>query len=488
MLGTTTVFLALILGLLLIHFVKLCIWAAKLPPGPVPLPIIGNLWTLRFELHPRTLMKLAKTYGNVMTIWVGQAPIVILTGSESVREGLVTNSEQLSGRPLTPFLNFYSEGNGIIVSNGENWKQQRRVGLQILRNLGLGKKSLEWKIQGEANRLVDVFTSKKGSPFDPRLFIINAVNSVISSVIFGHNFSLDDQTFHHLTESSDSVSNFYGSSWGQLYDAFPWLMRHLPGPHQDAMRHLHFLMDFLMQEIRQHQQNPSTEPQDFIDYYLNPISKNKDDRSSMLDERNLQQILLDFFLAGSETVASTLRWGLLYMALYPEIQAKVQQEVDAFLEKSLTVQYDNRKDLPYTYAVIHEIQRNSSVVPFGLPRQITEDIKLQGYQIKKGTVVVTSLASALHDPNIWKSHETFYPSNFLDNNGNFQCNDAFLPFSAGHRVCLGEQMAKMELFIFFTSLMYAFNFCFSQGSKVNTNGILGTTFTPHPYQICAIPR
>ncbi|XP_075196496.1 cytochrome P450 2F2-like isoform X2 [Anomaloglossus baeobatrachus] len=390
------ILMGLLLGLVSIQFMKLRQAAALLPPGPTPLPFIGNLLTIKFQLHHRTLMKLSEIYGNIMTIWVGQTPLIVVNGYEAVKECLINNSEQVSNRPTSPYFKVYSEERGIILSNGLNWKLQRRLVLKILRNLGLGKKVLEWRINVEARHLVEEIVCQKGSATDPNCCIMNAVTNVITAVNFGHNYSLKDEVFHHIINSTNVVANFFGTHWGQLYDAFPWLMHRLPGPQQAMYKHLRFLKEWMLQEIRQHQQNPSPEPQDVVDYYLEQISKEKDDPSSTI--------------------------------------VKVHKEIDAFVESIENLQYEDRLNMPYTNAVIHEVQRVSTVVPLGLPRQCTQDFKLNDYSIRKGTTIIANLASVNMDSKQWKFPDTFNPSNFLDNNEHFQANTAFLPFSAGHRI------------------------------------------------------
>ncbi|XP_075122782.1 cytochrome P450 2J2-like [Leptodactylus fuscus] len=483
----------ILLGLLLIlssmQYMKIQKIAALLPPGPTPLPFVGNLFTIKFQLNHWKLMKLSKIYGNIMTIWIGQTPLIVLNGFESIRDCLISNAEKVSERPTTPYFKYYAEERGIIVATGQNWKLQRRLSIKIMRNLGLGKKVLEWRIKEEARYLLDVFLSTEGSAFDPKDCVTNAVSNVVTSISFGHKFSYKDELFHRIIDSSSVVAAFFGTGWGQLYDAFPRIMHSLPGPHQTIFKHLHFLKQYLLQEIRQHQQNPSDEPQDFVDYYLQQISKARDDPSSTIDEDNLIQILVDFVLAGFETVTSTIRWGLLYMAFYQDIQVKAQKEIDAFVESTENLQYEDRLKMPYTNAIIHEIQRFSNVVPTGLPRLCTKDIELHEYSIKKGSIILANLASANLDPKQWKFPNTFNPSNFLDEEGNFQANEAFVPFSAGNRICMGEQMARTELFIFFTSLLKTLSFHLPQGvTEINMDGIYGTTFLPYPYQICALPR
>ncbi|XP_044147954.1 cytochrome P450 2J5-like isoform X2 [Bufo gargarizans] len=486
-------FIWLLLGLLLcllsIKIINIYRAAALFPPGPTPLPFIGNLYAIQFQLHHKKLMKLSKIYGNIITVWAGQTPMIVLNGYETVRQCLTSNSEQLANRPTTPFFKYYSEERGIIFSNGHNWKLQRRLGLKILRNLGLGKKNLEWRIKGEAHNLVDMFLAQKGRAIDPKQCIINAVSNVTYAVLFGHTFSLKDEIFCSIVDASSVVTNFFGTPWGQVYDIFPWLLHHLPGPQQTVYKALHFMKQYIRQEIKQHQQNPSSEPQDVVDYYLEYISKAQDDPSSTINEDNMIQLLLDFQLAGTETTTSALQWALLFLAVHQDIQVKVQKELDAFVQSTENLQYEDRLSLPYTNAVIHEIQRFSTVAPMGLPRQCTKDIEFHGYLIKKGTIIIANLDSVHMDPKQWKFPETFNPSNFLDEDGNFQSNEAFLPFSIGHRVCLGEQLARMELFIFLTTLLKTLSFHLPQGvTEVNMDGIFGPPLRPHPYEICAIPR
>nr|XP_042699895.1 cytochrome P450 2C13, male-specific-like [Chrysemys picta bellii] len=276
----------------------------------------------------------------------------------------------------------------------------------------------------------------------------------------------------------------------QLYDVFPWLMDHLPGTHQKVFYCQEFVRSFARKEIRSHQESGSPdEPQDFIDFYLAQIDKSKADPDSTFDEDNLVQTVFDLFLAGTETTTTTLRWAVLYMVTYPDVQEKVQKELDAELGPSQLICYEDRKNLPYTNAVIHEIQRYSNIVAVGIPRTCVKDTMLQGFPIEKGTIILPNLTSALLDPEQWETPRQFNPNHFLDQDGNFVTKEAFLPFSAGPRVCLGEHLARTELFIFFTNLLRAFTFRLPEGVKeINTEPMLGGLLQPHPYKICAVPR
>ncbi|CAM4597268.1 unnamed protein product [Lepidochelys olivacea] len=490
MLGISEFFVALVAFLLIVQFLKLQWVGRRLPPGPTPLPFIGNLWLLGFKLHPETLEKLAQIHGKIFTLWLGQSPVIVLHGFQAVKDGLTTNPEDVSGRPAMPFFNEKATEKGIVMTSGHTWKQQRRFGLMTLRNLGLGKKGLEHRIQEEARHLVEYFMNERGQPLDPSIFFSQALSNVICAVVLGHCFSADDETFQQLLKANACLLISASTLSERLHNTFPWLMDHLPGPHKKVLSSHWFLYCFAKEEIRRHEESGvPDEPQDFIDFYLAQMVKCKDDPISTFDEGNLIQTILDLFIAGTESTATTLRWALISLVLHPHIQEEVQKELDAVLGPSQLICYEDRKNLPYTNAVIHEIQRYSCIAPVGVPRQCVKDTTLLGLPVPKGTVILPNICSVLSDPEQWETPHQFNPTHFLDKDGNFMSREAFLPFSAGHRVCLGERLARTELFIFFTSLLRAFTFRLPEGvTEINTERILGGLLQPHHYKICAIPR
>lgn len=148
----------------------------------------------------------------------------------------------------------------------------------------------------------------------------------------------------------------------------------------------------------------------------------------------------------------------------------------------------DKPNMPYTEAVIHEIQRAGNIVPLGFPKKASKDTTLGGYFIPKGTTVTTNLSSVLNDKTEWKTPDTFYPEHFLDDQGQFRKREAFLPFSAGRRVCVGESLARMELFLFFSSLLQKFTFTPGPGQELTLEGQMGFTYAPSPYRMCVNPR
>uniref|UniRef100_A0ACB8FCW8 Uncharacterized protein n=1 Tax=Sphaerodactylus townsendi TaxID=933632 RepID=A0ACB8FCW8_9SAUR len=276
----------------------------------------------------------------------------------------------------------------------------------------------------------------------------------------------------------------------RMYEIFPWLMKQIPWPYKKSFAYVDVLLSHAKKEIEKHRvEPPMEEPQDFIDYYLFQIEKTKNDPTSTYDNENLVQCISDFLSAGTDTTAKTLQWALLLITTHPDIQEKVHKELDDAFGSSQIIGYQDRKKIPYTFALLHEVMRYKCIVLSGNPRMSLQDITILGTFIPKGSIIVPDIHSVLSDPKIWETPEKFNPSHFLDKDGKFVDREELLLFGAGARLCIGKDLAKMELITFFSNLLRAFTFKLPEGVKeVSTEPVLGFTLTPQPYKLCAIPR
>ncbi|CAB1444503.1 unnamed protein product [Pleuronectes platessa] len=461
------------------------------PPGPRVLPLVGNMLSLDFKNLPRQMTQLAEKYGNVYSLKMGSSWVVVLNGLDALQEGLLTNGDTLAGRPFLPLYTDVLPDLGILFTNGYLWKQQRRFALFTLKYFGVGKRSLESTIQDEFSHLSREIAGHEGKPFNPHLAINNAVSNIICSLVFGHRFEYGNEKFLTLIKLIDTASQIEGSIWAQLYNEFPMLMRRLPGPHHTLQKIFGEMVKFMKIEINQHKKDwDPAEPRDFIDCYLTEIQKSKKDdkEDAGFHENNLVMCSFDLFGAGTETTSTTLRWALLYMTKYPEIQEKVQAEIDQVIGQSRQPCMEDRKDMPYTEAVIHEVQRMGNIVPLGLPHSAIRDLQLGGYSVPKGVTVIPNLTSVLFEKDKWETPFTFNPGHFLNEEGRFVKKAAFVPFSAGKRVCLGENLARMELFVFFTSFMQHFTFSMPPGVQPVLKPRVSFIHSPQHYEICATQR
>ncbi|XP_021960029.1 methyl farnesoate epoxidase [Folsomia candida] len=468
----------------------------KLPPGPPPSFILGNLPLLSSETKKgippyKVLRTLSKQYGHVMSMHFGSTYQVIFDDYETIRDQL--SSDLWSDRYVDSWILERSFGKelGIFFGNGESWKELRRFSLRTLRDFGFGKqKSQETFIEEELEHLLARMESARKEGSDvvcmKKFFSVSALN-IIWSLIAGFRFSEDDKQLQLLVHLMSQIVRLLAVG-EDIIAAYPFLRHILPRftkrgrERKKFLNEIHGMFKSILDERRKGGKY-KIEQRDFIDVFLTEIDAHANDTPEFnyYTEEQFLVLALDFFLAGTETTSSTMEFAFVYMILYPEVQRKVQIEIDQVVDPSnFPCTLDNKR-MPYTEAVLLEVQRIATVVPI-FSRAASMDHYNGDYFIKKGTMGVFSLYSSNYSEETWGDPLVFRPERFLDAKKNVINAQKIMAFGLGKRICAGEVLAKANLFKFFTSFLQRYTFELSpEHGKPSTEPILGTVMSPHPF-------
>eukprot|EP00794_Sanderia_malayensis_P000521 gene521-1171_t len=464
-----------------------------LPPSPHCLPIIGNAYMMRRIAPHKLFYKISKIYGSIITFWVGAKPIVVVNEVNMAKEALLKQDKIFAGRPQRHSGRLYSKGfKGVVIADyGETWKQTRKLAHHALKLFSGNRAKTEQLIADECKILIERLqcyahrNEAKDVGNDVSLCVIN----MICTMCFGTRYALNDPEFVRLVEANSWF--IQGISSAAIIDAFP-VLKYLPW-----CKSLKLLNDFvnvrdeiLEKKFREHEEKfNEDEIHDVVDYLISFTRKQSeiDGTQGYLSRDNQIMLVGDLFIAGADTTTTSILWTLLYLAKWPEKQKKLHAELDEVLRGSPPSLVD-KSSLPYLQATIYEALRLSSLTPLGVPRKATKATQLGGFDIPRGTTVMFNLYAMNHDKNVWEHPHDFRPERFLDeDDGLFHPSRVeFMPFSAGKRICLGESIAKMELFLILAYLLQCFEF--KSSCDLDTEGVHGVTLKPKPFKLQIINR
>ena len=384
---------------------------------------------------------------------------------------------------------------GIFLSQGKIWSEQRRLTVKTLKDFGFGKSSMEEIIQDEFKQFINYL--QQLNPAEPReitgLFTLPILNS-LWKITVGESFAYDNPKLERIHEMLGEfvknivhISTFLEIMYPWIFDIFPNFLNR-----QSNINIHKSLASMMLESIDHHRKTLDVNsPRDVIDTVLIEIENTEDESSSFYKETgyaNLVNTLIDLFMGGSETTATTLTWAVLYMVREPQVQRKVQAELDALVGSTRPITLADRPKLPYTEAVMMEIQRCGNIVPFALYHMSSIPIEINGLSIPANTMICPCIAE-IQKGNGWKDGMSFRPERFLDESGGIKPNELLIPFSIGKRRCPGETFAMMEFFLFFTNILLHFSFLPEAEGQVPTEEYFaGLTVIPKPFKSIIMPR
>ncbi|KAJ8752081.1 hypothetical protein K2173_001108 [Erythroxylum novogranatense] len=463
----------------IVPFVLFVIFIAKwlyvnrrknLPPSPPKLPVLGNLHQLSSLAH-RSLHSLAQRHGPLMLVHFGSWRTIVVSSADAAREVMKKHDIIFSDRPVTSISRklMYDYKDIAIAPYGEYWRQIKSI--CVLQLLSAKKvRSFRSIREEEVVLLVNKIEESCSSSLliDLSELFISLTKHVVCRATIGRRYA--DGEGHGGSRFNKLFKEFC-ALLGVLdvADFIPNLawINHFTGLNARVDKAFKQFDNFLEEIVDDHLVHDwvaiKDDQKDFVDVLLT-VQNSPDGESISRD--TIKALMLDMFLAGIDTTSTTLEWTMTELLRHPKAMKRLQEEIRMVRGSRPTVTEDELDKMLYLKAVIRETLRLHPPLPLLIPRQPTESINLQGYDIPAKIRVMINAWAIGRDPNMWEEADEFRPERFLESSIDFKGHDfQLIPFGSGRRGCPGITFATASLEIVLASILDKFDWEIPGGSK-----------------------
>ncbi|KAF5197323.1 Cytochrome p450 [Thalictrum thalictroides] len=442
----------------------------KLPPGPTPKPIVGNLYDIQ-PVRFRYFLELSKTYGPIISVWIGSTLNVVVMNCELAKQVLKDKDQQLADRHRNRSIERLSKGGQDLIwaDYGPHYVKVRKV------------------------CTVELFTPKRLEAFKP--IREDEVTAMVESIFkncsipgnHGKSIKVKDYlapvAFNNITRlslgkrfvNSEGLTDAQGLELKQIVDNgvkigaslsiaehIPWLRWMFPvdqAAYDSHVARRDRLTRAIMEEhTLARQQNGAK--QHFVDVLLTLQEKYD------LSDDTIIGLLWDMITAGMDTTVITTEWAMAELVRNPRVQMKAQEELDRVIGIDRVMTEADISNLHYLQCVAKEALRLHPPTPLMLPHKANASVKIGGYDIPKGSNIHVNVWAIGRDPAVWKGPLEFRPERFLEEDVDMKGHDfRLLPFGAGRRVCPGAQLAITLLTSMLGHLLHHFSWSPPPGVK-----------------------
>ncbi|XP_055351941.1 cytochrome P450 1A1-like [Paramacrobiotus metropolitanus] len=433
----------------------------RLPPGPFGLPIIG-VTGISGQAPWETFTDWAGKYGSpLISFFNGSSFTVVISESDLVKTAM--KNPAFDGRPANHASKEYF-GRGIGFTEGDTWKTHRKLVVSSMRFLsGSGNPQMEFDnhMKKGAWNLVCSFRDASSREFDPAPFLTQAVADILSFLVFKNALTSDDPRFNAMINCCERVFSINPNT--DVMNLFPFLQS-LPSfqkkraffaqTHEELFSITKSVISTRKAELDKDKQILSDEAVDFTEALLKQQTAASTENAKFLTDVDVMMMTTELYMAGSQDTKNVLHWILFVLILFPEEQQRLHEYIVEVIGKSRAPSVFDKEDLPYVEAFILETQRFSSSMPFPLPHRTVVDTTLGGYLIPADTTVIINAFAVNNDRALWNDPEIFRPNRFMGKDGKLnQLISKTTGFGEGRRRCPGEQIARIVLIVFLTTLV-----------------------------------
>lgn len=365
--------------------------------------------------------------------------------------------------------------------------------MRQLKNVGYGKARMEEEIQKSAVELIDYLNDHCNDALWPgENFLSQSVLNILWIFCSGRRLARNDETLVKLISLLHKRSKVFDMAGGIL-SQIP-LLRFIAPEYSgySLIKNLNeefysFFMDVINDHVNLFEESKSND--DLIYAFLSEMKKRENEKHSSFHLKQLVMVILDIFIAGSQTTSTTIDLALMMMILRPDLKDKCIQEISSQENSTCFPCYAEKTKFPFIQSFLLEVQRFFHIVPVSGPRRVLKSCELAGYRIPENATVLIGLQSVHMDEEYWKNPKDFIPERFL-NEDSSTCvkSERFLGFGAGRRKCLGDQLAKSCIFTFFVNILKHFDLQPDLAHPPSLELQPGITLSPKKYKIRFIKR
>ncbi|ODM96570.1 Farnesoate epoxidase [Orchesella cincta] len=488
--------LEIILFCLILGLAKICILPKKhgsLPPGPPPLPIIGNIHQIFGKDVHHKFCKWSKEYGKLYTAKFGNRRVLVISDPKHVKN--LFSHPASNGRFIMEMFHVLGRGPyGVVNTEGNLWSEQRNFCIRTLKSFGFNGSSraaLESQILQDLQHTLNDL-SIKTVPVPIFNYIKRWQSKVMWKIITGERETT--QTSEDCYDKVAFLTNNYLIAMGNAVETglafLPWLKYLAPerSGYNNLRKGADKLHDLVTDQLnkRMSEFSPGS-AKSIMEAYGEKLRCCNDPKSTFHGEvgmLNSISTLLELLSASGDTIPHSVNWLMLYVSHHQNVQQKLCEEINHVIGNDRCPSLLDRINMPYCEAVIQEVLRFSSVAWMGVPHQLMADIDFEGYTLTKGLILLPNLYFIHHDPATWGDPENFRPERFIGKDGSFVRHDCMMPFGVGKRVCFGESLARDLMFLFIVKFFQTLNvFPESSETSPDFNPNFGLILTAKPFNV-----
>ena len=378
-------------------------------------------------------------YGAIFRLRFGSQMVVVLNSASIIREALHDHGEIFAGRPYLHMIHETLHGKGVISAPyGREFTEHKNFLIKSFNRFGRRRRSsLENGCLDEIRFVAEKIREKQSIPFRIGNMLSQIACNNICTLTFGRYF--ETMNMNNLFEKINE--NFNQTATIACFNFLPFTRRFRKNIFENV-QDCNRVIQKLVGERETNFDNDFIT--NIVDAYLDEMNQHRQ-RSTYFSKENLDSLVQDLFVAGTETVSNTLNWAIFYIVAHPDVQKKIHEEIDLMIGKDRIPCEKDRTRMAYTEAVLLESMRCHCAGPILLPRATTQDITFQNYFIPKDTFILVNMWSAMKDEQHWSEPEKFLPERFLDENHRLKNvnHPAMMPFSVGKRACTGKSFHSL---------------------------------------------